>query len=179
MADNKWTKPDAPPPPLFLGENERNLVKQVNDEVIERVIGQAVLYLPLSVKYSNYHPLYGEAIEKTFLPPVRVYALVLFEGRGTTTENYGLDKDYSITVNFHERRLYEDQNLYIQEGDYVMYGESFFEIVKLVESKELFGQADARFTLTATCIRTRKGLIDLKVLPSTVHQALLDNAAKA
>ena len=179
MAANKWTKPEAPPPPLFLGEKERDLVKQVNDEVIERVIGQAVLYLPLSVEYSNYHPLYGEAIEKTFLPPVRVYALVQFEGLGTTTENYGLDKDYSITVNFHERRLYEDQNLYIREGDYLMYGESFFEIVKLVETKELFGQADARFTLTATCIRTRRGLIDLSVLPTTVHQALIDNAAKA
>ena len=33
--DNEWKQPDAPPPPLFLGEKERDLVKQVNDEVIE------------------------------------------------------------------------------------------------------------------------------------------------
>jgi hypothetical protein len=48
MADNKWSQPDAPPPPLFTGEKERNLVKQINDEVIERVIGQTVLYYPIS-----------------------------------------------------------------------------------------------------------------------------------
>ncbi len=36
--DNKWSKPASPPPPLFLGEKERNLVKQVNDEIIERVM---------------------------------------------------------------------------------------------------------------------------------------------
>ena len=29
---NKWTQPDAPPPPLFTGAKERDLVKQVNDE---------------------------------------------------------------------------------------------------------------------------------------------------
>ena len=35
---SKWSKPAAPPPPLFLGQKERNLVKQVNDELIENII---------------------------------------------------------------------------------------------------------------------------------------------
>ena len=26
---NKWTRPGAPPAPMFFGEKERNLVKQV------------------------------------------------------------------------------------------------------------------------------------------------------
>ena len=56
--DNKWTRPTNPPPPLFLGEKERNLVKQVNDELIERVIGQQILYLPVSVEYSNSRALW-------------------------------------------------------------------------------------------------------------------------
>ena len=115
MADNKWTRPTNPPPPLFLGEKERNLVKQVNDELLERVIGQQILYLPVSMEYSNFHPLYGEAIEKCFLPPVRIYSLVEFEGIATTTENFGLDKMNSITVRFHERRLQEDQG-YLQSS---------------------------------------------------------------
>ena len=61
-------------------KKERDLVKQVNDELIERVIGQQVLYYPISMEHTNFHPTYGEAIEKTFLPPVRVYALVEWEG---------------------------------------------------------------------------------------------------
>ncbi len=68
MADNKWEQPTNPPPPLFTGEKERNLVKQINDELIERVVGQTVLYYPISMDKTNFHPLYGEAIEKTFLP---------------------------------------------------------------------------------------------------------------
>ena len=43
----KWTQPDAPPPPLFTGAKERDLVKQVNDELIERVIGQTIAYYPI------------------------------------------------------------------------------------------------------------------------------------
>ena len=81
MADDiTWTQPANPPPPMFLGAAERNLVKQVNDELIEKVIGQQIIYYPIDLSRTNYHSLYGEAIEKTFMPPVRVYALVDYEG---------------------------------------------------------------------------------------------------
>ena len=44
MPSDKWNQPEQAPPPLFLGKKERDLVKQVNDELIERVIGQQVVY---------------------------------------------------------------------------------------------------------------------------------------
>ena len=97
---DKWSQPVQPPPPLFLGQRERNLVKQVNDELIERVIGQQVAYYPISMEHTNFHSLYGEAINKTFLPPVRVYALVNWEGVETGTPAFGLDKNSSIMINF-------------------------------------------------------------------------------
>jgi hypothetical protein len=55
--DNKWSQPDNPPPPLFTGKKERDLVKQVNDELIERVIGQQVTYYPISVEHTDFHTL--------------------------------------------------------------------------------------------------------------------------
>lgn len=131
--DNKWSQPDNPPPPLFTGKKERDLVKQVNDELIERVIGQQVTYYPISVEHTDFHTLYGEAIKKTFLPPIRVYALVEWEGSDTTTSNFGIDRRAGITVHFHKRRLVEDQNLFVREGDFVAYGSQYFEIVSIVD----------------------------------------------
>ena len=161
MSDkNKWTQPANPPPPLFVGEKERDLVKQVNDELIERVIGQVVAYYAIDIEHTNFHPLYGEAITKSFLPPVRVNALVEFQGEETKVEPYGLDKMTKLTVHFHKRRLTEDQDLYVREGDFVLYGEAFYEIVQLKEAKELFGQADRRIEISAQCIRAREGLFD-------------------
>ncbi len=159
--DNKWDKPTSPPPPMFFGKKERDLVKQVNDEIIERVVGQQVLYFPIDIETTNYHPLYGEAVEKTFLPPVRVHALVEFQGIETSfMENIAVDKMTKIKVNFHKRRLTEDQDLFVREGDFVRYGEVFYEIVKLMEPKLLFGQVEHRFEIQADCIRARDGVFN-------------------
>ena len=54
MSD-KWKAPKSPPPPLFLGKKERDLVKQVNDELIEKVIGQQLLYYPIDLKTTQFH----------------------------------------------------------------------------------------------------------------------------
>ena len=158
---NEWKQPDSPPPPLFLGKKERDLVKQVNDELIERVIGQTIAYYSVDIERTNFHDLYGEALTKTFLPPVRVNALVEFDGITTKySSNVGLDKDSSITVHFHKRRLTEDQDLYVREGDFVLYGKILYEIVTLSEPKQLFGQIDHLLEISAKCIRAREGLFD-------------------
>ena len=158
---NEWKQPDSPPPPLFLGKKERDLVKQVNDELIERVIGQTIAYYSVDIERTNFHDLYGEALTKTFLPPVRVNALVEFDGITTKyNSSVGLDKDSSITVHFHKRRLTEDQDLYVREGDFVLYGKILYEIVTLSEPKQLFGQIDHLLEISAKCIRAREGLFD-------------------
>ena len=159
--DNKWKKPASPPPPMFFGKKERDLVKQVNDEIIERVVGQQVLYFPIDIESTDFHPLYGESVEKTFLPPVRVNALVEFQGVETSfMDNVAVDKMTKIKINFHKRRLTEDQNLFVREGDFVRYGEIFYEIVKLIEPKLLFGQVEHRFEIQAECIRARDGVFN-------------------
>lgn len=159
--DDKWSKSEQPPPPMFLGEKERNLVKQVNDEISERVVGQQVLYFPIDVEHTNFHPLYGEAIEKTFLPPVRVFAMVEYQGIETEyMENVGIDKTTKISVKFQKKRITEDQDLFVREGDFVRYGSIFYEIVKLIEPKLLFGQPEHRFEIQAECIRARDGVFN-------------------
>jgi len=159
---NEWSQPAQPPPPLFLGKKERDLVKQVNDELIERVVGQGVFYYPISMEYTNFHSIYGEAIEKTFLPPIRVYALIMWEGYVTEITNLGIDKRLSIVVHFHNRRITEDQDLYVREGDFVKYGDTFFEIVTWNQPKQIFGQVDYKTEVEAKCIKAREGLFNAK-----------------
>ena len=133
---------------------------QVNDELMERVVGQAVLYYPVDLEHTNFHSLYNEAIVKSFLPPVQIYALIEFQGQETKTDKHGIDKIVKITVHFHKRRLTEDQNLFVREGDFIAYGENYYEIVSLKEPKEMFGQADKRVEIAAECIKSREGTFD-------------------
>jgi hypothetical protein len=163
--DNKWEQPEAPPPPLFTGKKERDLVKQVTDEVMERVIGTSILYYPISVKHSDFHPLYGEAINKTYLPPVHVEVLAEWQGEETTTTGFGIDKKSAVTIHFHKRRLTEDQNLFVREGDFIQYGEQKYEIVSLGQPRQLFGQPDAKIEITAQCVRARDGTFPSEAYP--------------
>tara|TARA_R110002074_G_scaffold185063_1_gene350450 strand:+ start:204 stop:698 length:495 start_codon:yes stop_codon:yes gene_type:complete len=159
--DSKWSRPETPPPPLFLGKKERDLVKQVNDELVEKVIGQQILYYSIDLRATQFNELYGEAIKKTYLAPIRVYALVEFTDYSTDyMESAGIDKSWEIMAHFHKRRLEEDQDLYVREGDFVLYGDYYYEIVSLKEPKLLFGQVGKEFEIAARCRRARKGLFD-------------------
>jgi len=155
---DKWTQPTNPPPPLFLGSKERDLTKQVNDELLERVLGQTILYYGISMEETLFN-MYGEAINKTFYPPVRVMALVFWEEMRDSAEPYD-DKISKIRVNFHKRRLNEDQKLAVRIGDYVLYGERYYEIKSTEEPRNLFGQVDRRFEIGAICQSVREGVFN-------------------
>ena len=158
---NEWKQLELPPPPLFIGKKERDLVKQVNDELIEKVIGQQILYYSVDLNTTQFHELYGEAVEKTYLPPVRVYALIEWQTDETDyMDGFGVDRTWQIQVHFHRRRLVEDQDLFVREGDFILYGDHYYEVIKLSEPKLLFGQANKELEISALCKRARKGLFD-------------------
>ena len=100
-------------------------------------------------------------MNKTFLPPVLVMALIEWEGLETTyTESMGIDKVTTMTVHFHKRRLTEDQDLYVREGDMVKYGEQFYQLVKVSEPKQLFGQVENMMEISAKCVKVRRDVFD-------------------
>lgn len=166
MADpkNKWAQPGAPPAPMFFGEKERNLVKQINDELAERILGQPIAYYPISIEESNFNDTYGEATEKISLPPIRVYAYVTVENE-QTNDRYGYEYQTKLTVSFNEKRITADQNLYVRVGDFIQYGDLFYEIVRTYnDTRYYFGQVEHKFQISAECVRAREGAF--RVTPS-------------
>jgi len=162
---------------MFFGKKERDLVKQVNDELSERIIGQPIAYYPISTEESNFNETYGEAVEKVSLPPVRVYAYVVVENE-QSNEKFGYEYQTKLTVNFHRRRLVEDQNLYVRVGDFVQYGDEYYEIVRLYnDTRFLFGQVEHKFQVSADCVRARQGVF--KVMPGLEREKEFDVASGA
>lgn len=151
----RWSRPNTPPSPLFTGKPERDFVKQVTDEVNEYIIGQTVLYFAVDIERTTFHPLYKEAVEKIYYPPIYVKALVDFEDDSTETTKYGIDRRSNIIVHFHNRRLTEDNNLSAKEGDILYYGDTYYEIARLAEPEELFGQNAHRVGIDAYCFKSR------------------------
>ena len=72
----------------------------------------------------------------------------------------GIDKMWEINVHFHKRRLTEDQDLFVREGVFILYGDTHYEITTLNEPRQLFGQTDHKMEIEANCIKSRRGLFD-------------------
>ena len=163
---DKWNQPAAPPPPMFLGKKERDLVKQVNDELSERVFGQPIAYYSISLEDTNFNTTYGEAINKISLPPIRVYAYVQVDNE-QTNERYGYEYETSLVIYFSEKRITEDQDLYVRVGDFVQYGDQFYEIARTYDdTRYYFGQVEHKFQIAAECIRSREGVFKVKRSPT-------------
>lgn len=152
---SKWQRPDAPPPPLFTGVPEADFQKGVSDEILEDVIGQQVLYFPIDANKTQFHKLYKEAIQKIFLNPIRIYAMIEYSDNNTVIDKYTIDRRAVIKVHFAKRRLTEDQNLYVREGDLLFYNNEFHEIAKLEEPSLLYGNIERKIEIIATCVKYR------------------------
>jgi len=90
--------------------------------------------------------------------------MVKWQSQNTTTTPLGVDRIEKISVSFHKRRLTEDQDLFVREGDFIQYGENFYEILTLQEPIWLYGQVESSFEITAECVRARQGLFGVKNL---------------
>ena len=76
------------------------------------------------------------------------------------TDKIGIDKQSNITIHFHKRRLTEDQDLFVREGDFVLYGNLFYQIVNLQEPARLYGQIEHKLEIVAKCVRARSGVFN-------------------
>ena len=58
MTNNKYDRLQHPPGPMFLGKKEKDLVKQINDELLEKIISQQIVYYPISLEHTQFYYLY-------------------------------------------------------------------------------------------------------------------------
>ena len=90
---------------------------------------------------SDVHDVYEEALHKIFNPPIEVECLVEWQPSEVKTTQYGHEQIKVITAYLHNRDLI-DRDIDIKQGDYISYGEYFFEITSFVYDKLIYGQVE-------------------------------------
>lgn len=120
------------PGPSFIGSNELNFIANLNDELIENVVGQLVHYYKIDSRRTDYHDLYDEAPVKTFEKPITLYARISLEGVDVVSNRFTIDKNKTIEIYFHSRKL-EEENVTIRAGDFFEWDNTgqLFEIVRV------------------------------------------------
>lgn len=140
----------------FITDREIAFINKINHEYIQSVIGQTVYYYAISIPETQVNDIYNEAMQKTWSPPVEINGLVLWENPTSSTTQFGVDADYRLEVYFHSQEL-QERNVFPREGDFIEFGEVYFEISSITEPQIVFGQINNKIMKKCSCVKAREG----------------------
>ena len=144
---------------LFITPRELDLISHYTKEIIKDVVGQKVYYYKVRKDLSKVHDVYEEAEEKIFNPPVEIDARIEWAQATVSTGRFGTDEMSTITVWLQYRDVMHKQ-LDVESGDYLSYGETFFEVTSATIDSTIFGQIEYSTGFILKARQARKGLID-------------------
>jgi len=162
-------------PRLFLGQRESDFFSDITKEIIKDVAGQKIFYYTIREDLSDVHDVYEEALHKIFNPPIEVECLVEWQPSEVKTTQFGHEQIKVITAYLHNRDLI-DRDIDIKQGDYISYGEYFFEITSFVYDKLIYGQVERIASVKLMAKQTRIENIFKTALGPTSEAYLEDNA---
>ena len=164
-------------PRLFLGQRESDFFSDITKEIIKDVAGQKIFYYTIREDLSDVHDVYEEALHKIFNPPIEVECLVEWQPSEVKTTQFGHEQIKVITAYLHNRDLI-DRDIDIKQGDYISYGEYFFEITSFVYDKLVYGQVERIASVKLMAKQARIEHIFKTALGPTSEAYLEDNAVQ-
>ena len=144
---------------LFITPREVDFISDITKEIVKDVIGQKIYYYKVREDLTDIHDVYEEAPNKTFDPPIIIDALINWGPANVYTGQFGSENNFTIDVNIQSRDLL-DREINVQSGDFFSYGDTFYEIIKVVTISQVYGEIEHSTGITITGKQARQGLID-------------------
>ena len=144
---------------LFVTPRELDLISDISKEIIKDVVGQKVYYYKVRKDLTNVHDVYEESPVKIFENPIEIDARVEWNQAVYRTNKFGSEQFSEITVWFQYRDVIYKQ-INVEAGDYLSYGDTFFEVTSAVLDGTIYGQIEYNTGYLLKCKQARKGLID-------------------
>jgi hypothetical protein len=152
---------------LFLTPRELNFISDITKEIVKDVIGQKVIYYPISEIRTKTHGVYNEAVKKIYDNPIIVDALVNNEFQtDTKIDKFGVDAQYKIEVYIQHRDLVE-KGINVNIGDYFSFSDIFYEITERSFMRNIYGMAEHKDGVRIVGMKARKGLFDAPIIGPT------------
>ncbi len=126
---------------LFVTQREIDYINDIAKELIKDIVGQSIIYWPISTLKTKVHHVYNEAVKKIFENPIKVDALVGQPSWETKMTSFGPEQYNTLEVFLQARDLIQ-KGLEISEGDYFTYGDNAYEIVSCINMNNFFGQVE-------------------------------------
>jgi len=130
---------------IFGSNKDFNLLVNINRELLQDVIEQEILLYKLNIIDTSTN-LYGEALEKTYLEPIKLNCLITRGDQVYDVNELGVDLGRQASFAILKQDL-RDINTVSEVGDIVMWHEDYYE-VDTVRENQLFAGRDSSYNLT-------------------------------
>jgi hypothetical protein len=141
---------------LFITQRELNFIADITKECVKDVIGQRIFYYPISETKTRTHELYNEGVEKVYDHPIEIEALVDMPANETSTNLFGPERLNKLDV-FVQHRDMVDRGINVSIGDFLRYGETIYEIAKVIFMRNIYGQVEQIDGVKLVCTQARQG----------------------
>lgn len=146
--------------PKFISDRDVEFFKSIAREVVDDVVQNIITLFKINLNETKVN-IYGEAMNKTWMPGVNLYALVDREAESTRYEGFGADTDQNIVFKV-DRFKCEEINVYPEIGDVILYNNSYFEIDNTDEIQFAGGQPYNSFSIVLTAFMVSKSNLNIE-----------------
>lgn len=129
---------------LFGTTRDFNLLTKINRELLSDIVEQEVLYYKMSLEDVSTN-IYGEALEKSWLTPVKLNCLITRGDQVVNVDDLGPDVSRENSYAFLRKDL-ELTSVVPEVGDIVFWHEDYYE-VDTVRENQLFVGRDESYNI--------------------------------
>jgi len=137
---------------------------------VKDVVGQHIVYFPVSILHTQVHPVYDEAIEKIFENPIKLDVLAEQPERANRWDMFGKEGDTTLELYVQPRDLV-DKGLRVTGGDFFIYGEEVYEVIGVVDVENIYGQVEYDRGVKVTGHLSRIGQFDIETFKELLSQS--------
>ncbi|MFA6573607.1 MAG: hypothetical protein WCT13_05575 [Patescibacteria group bacterium] len=142
---------------LYVTPRELNFISDITKEILKDVIGQKIIYYPISELKTLSHDVYNESFQKVYDNPIQIDALVDSRYQSDTKIGlFGVDQQYKIEV-FIQYRDLVDKGLSISIGDFFSFSDIFYEVTETQVLRNIYGLPEHRDGIKLIGTKARQG----------------------
>ena len=151
--------------PFFVPQKEVNLINDMNEELIDEIVGQSVDVYKVNIENTDEN-IYGESTTKYYDVGFRVNCLILFNEPEINQDEFGPDFGGNIEMYFQRENLSSGSlNFYPEIGDIVDWNDSYWEIDGTTEPQLVAGHPGYKHQIRATANYSKLSSLQIEERP--------------
>ena len=144
----------------FVQQKDLAFFEKISKELVDVVVQTTVEIFKLSISESKTN-LYGESLNKSYLPSVQCACMIEREGSTIEYEGFGPDRAQNVEFRFNRASL-KDKNLYPEIGDIIFHNNAYFEIDEVGQNQLIYGRPEEKFSIICSTFMVRRSQLNIE-----------------